>query len=147
MPIRNVNDPYGGNAPLVDKMIGTAYDVVKYVARHVKSIEKVACNMVSVVALAKEVRLNKVVTDVVPAAGATVSLAMPVGVTAASIVGFDVLVKQTNGDMFPLGSVHFTADFSTTGLDFTTAASGTPVGFVGAEIVWNIFYKGDLNDV
>lgn len=39
------NNPYGGVNPLIDKMIGNAYDVVKYVASHLKAIRYVAENM------------------------------------------------------------------------------------------------------
>ena len=39
---RNANDPYGGNVVLVDKMIGTAYDVVRLVALHIKQIKHVS---------------------------------------------------------------------------------------------------------
>lgn len=43
--MRPVNDPYGGVNPLIDKMIGNAYDIVKYVARYLKEIRYVAENM------------------------------------------------------------------------------------------------------
>ena len=45
MGIRPTNDPYGGVNPLIDKMIGNAYDIVKYVARYLKEIRYVAENM------------------------------------------------------------------------------------------------------
>lgn len=43
--MRTPHNPYGGVNPLIDKMIGNAYDVVKYVARHLKAIRYVAENM------------------------------------------------------------------------------------------------------
>lgn len=45
MGIRPGSDPYGGVNPLIDKMIGNAYDIVKYVARYLKEIRYVAENM------------------------------------------------------------------------------------------------------
>lgn len=43
--MRTPHNPYGGVNPLIDKMIGNAYDVVKYVASHLKAIRYVAENM------------------------------------------------------------------------------------------------------
>jgi hypothetical protein len=42
---RNPHDPFGGADTFVDKMIGNAYEVVKFVARYVKEIRYVALNM------------------------------------------------------------------------------------------------------
>lgn len=144
MPQRNLNDPYGGNAPLVDHMLGTAYDVVRHVARHIKAIEKIACNMGAVLALANDARFNRVVEGVVPAAGATLNIPLPTDIAVSKIVGFDVLVKTVTGDMYPLGSGEFSARVTGGNLEFITDA--TPVaGIVGEKILWTIFYKGDLN--
>lgn len=43
--MRNSMNPYGGVNPLIDKMIGNAYDIVKYVAKYLKEIRYVAENM------------------------------------------------------------------------------------------------------
>lgn len=43
--MRPCHNPYGGVNPLIDKMIGNAYDVVKYVARYLKEIRYLAENM------------------------------------------------------------------------------------------------------
>lgn len=43
--MRTPFNPYGGVNPLIDKMIGNAYDIVKYVARYLKEIRYVAENM------------------------------------------------------------------------------------------------------
>lgn len=45
MGIRPTNDPYGGINPLIDKLIGNAFDIVKYVAANLKVIRYVAENM------------------------------------------------------------------------------------------------------
>ena len=42
MSFRPSSDPMGGPAPLVDKMIGTAYDVVRLVALHIQQIKHVS---------------------------------------------------------------------------------------------------------
>lgn len=46
--MRTVNDPFGGNDPLVDKMIGTAYDTVKTVALSISQVQHVSANMETV---------------------------------------------------------------------------------------------------
>lgn len=46
--MNNSFNPYGGVNPLIDKMIGNAYDIVKYVARYLKEIRYVAENMETV---------------------------------------------------------------------------------------------------
>lgn len=45
MNMRTVNDPYSNPTTLVDKMIGTAYDVVRYVANNMEKLLYVADNM------------------------------------------------------------------------------------------------------
>ena len=52
MNMRTCNDPYSTNAGLVDKMLGTAYDVVKYVATNMEKLLYVADNMEAVYATA-----------------------------------------------------------------------------------------------
>lgn len=42
MSFRPSTDPMGGPVPLVDKMIGTAYDVVRLVALHIQQIKHVS---------------------------------------------------------------------------------------------------------
>lgn len=43
--MNNSMNPYGGVNPLIDKMIGNAYDIVKYVAKYLREIRYVAENM------------------------------------------------------------------------------------------------------
>lgn len=73
MNMRTVNDPYGGNAPLVDKFIGNAYDTVRYVALnlayikhvsyHLHEVYDVAHNMLDVLNVSKNMKdVNTVAT-------------------------------------------------------------------------------------
>lgn len=48
----NPFNPMGGVNPLIDKMIGNAYEIVKYVARYLREIRYVAENMQYVYAAA-----------------------------------------------------------------------------------------------
>lgn len=45
MNMRTCNDPYANPTTLVDKMIGTAYDVVRYVAMNMEKLLYIADNM------------------------------------------------------------------------------------------------------
>lgn len=48
MGMRPTNDPYGGQAPLVDKLIGNAYDHVRFVAVNMPAIKHVSANLEAV---------------------------------------------------------------------------------------------------
>lgn len=48
MGMRPMNDPYGGHAPLVDKLIGNAYDHVRFVAVNMPAIKHVSANLEAV---------------------------------------------------------------------------------------------------
>lgn len=50
MGLRNVENPYGGPVPMVDKLIGTAYNVVRTVHDHLQEITQVAQNIDNIVA-------------------------------------------------------------------------------------------------
>ena len=53
--MRTVNDPYGGYSPLVDKMIGNAYEVVKHVAMNLMYIRHVSANLEQVYTVATNI--------------------------------------------------------------------------------------------
>ena len=53
--MRTVNDPYGGYSPLVDKMIGNAYEVVKHVAMNLVYVRHVSANLEQVYTVATNI--------------------------------------------------------------------------------------------
>ena len=53
--MRTVNDPYGGYSPLVDKMIGNAYEVVKHVAMNLMYVRHVSANLEQVYTVATNI--------------------------------------------------------------------------------------------
>ena len=53
MGLRTVNDPFGGTDPLVDKMIGNAYNTVRHVALNMAQIKHVSENLESIHDLAQ----------------------------------------------------------------------------------------------
>jgi hypothetical protein len=74
--MNNCMNPYGGVNPLIDKMIGNAYDIVKYVARYLKDIRYVAENMATVYAAVNGTRT--MLTAVADGLSSTLTVAMPV---------------------------------------------------------------------
>lgn len=75
--MRNAMNPYGGVNPLIDKMIGNAYDIVKYVAKYLKEIRYVAENMQYVYAAANG---NKVTFSGAGDGTTSLSVAIPLSI-------------------------------------------------------------------
>lgn len=95
--MRQVHDPYGGVNPLVDKMLGNAYDIVKYVARYLKEIRYVAENMENVYNVAHGYR--KVVA-VYAEGSSTLSIPLPVGVNQDNLEGVQVMALDSSENYF-----------------------------------------------
>lgn len=101
----NSMNPYGGVNPLIDKMIGNAYDIVKYVAKYLKEIRYVAENMQYVYAAANGSRLRYAV-----AGTGAAQLLIPLGpdFPHASIEGLSVVAVYNNTTLSFPGSNTFT---------------------------------------
>ena len=106
MGIRPTNDPYGGVNPLIDKMIGNAYDIVKYVAANLKTIRYVAENMETVFQAAQNMQqgggglgLNTVVLE--NTANGSPHLMIPSEPIIGEIYGVVVHAKQSDSDWVP----------------------------------------------
>lgn len=99
------NNPYGGVNPLIDKMIGNAYDIVKYVARYLKEIRYCAENMESIYTAANG---NKMVLTGT-ASGSSLELPLPVGFDFTSIEGMVVtaFVTESGNEIYMPGSDTF----------------------------------------
>ena len=82
--MRPCHNPYGGVNPLIDKMIGNAYDIVKYVASYLKEIRYLAENMSTIydVAHGYRVQLNGQ-----PNGSNSFSLAIPSNIDPSNING------------------------------------------------------------
>lgn len=101
MGMRNEMSPYGGVNPLIDKMIGNAYDIVKYVARYLKEIRYVAENMEHIYIAANG---NKVKFSAVGNGTDTLIIPLPSEVDTTSIEEISVAVVITSGDVYTAGS-------------------------------------------
>ena len=70
MGMRPTNDPFGGTGPLVDKLIGNAYDIVKHVAMNMAYVKHVSFHLEHVFTVSKNIQdvntvagqIDKVVT-------------------------------------------------------------------------------------
>ena len=96
--MRPVNDPYGGVNPLIDKMIGNAYDIVKYVARYLKEIRYVAENMEHVFIAANG---NRVMLSAEGNGSASLSITIPVSVGFSSIQDVSVIAISGSNIYMP----------------------------------------------
>lgn len=95
--MRNAMNPYGGTGPLIDKMIGNAYDIVKYVAKYLKEIRYVAENMQYVYQAANGNRLIFGAN----ASSDQLVLALPTGFDQEDIDSISVLATNSTNVLVP----------------------------------------------
>lgn len=143
----NVCDPYdnrGGHTPLIDKMLGSAYDVVKYVARHLDAIRFVALNMETINEVATNMKTSGLVLGMTEEVGVTVSIALPDGITQGMVLSSAVLVQAPNGDVYGADSGHFTATIQAGALRLALKSTA-PIILENAVVRWFITYGGVTN--
>lgn len=105
MGIRPCNDPYGGVNPLIDKMIGNAYDIVKYVATYLKEIRYVAENMQSVFLAAN----GNTIELTVVADSDNLSIALPEDFDIDDLRGLSVIAVTSDGKVYGPDTTTFAA--------------------------------------
>lgn len=113
--MRTPFNPQGDANTLIDKMIGNAYDIVKYVACYLREIRYVAENMEQVFIAANG---NRRVLTGNPGGTSSLALALPSGVTVADI---DSITAQAvmGGNVFLPGSSTFAVGASSTHVNIT----------------------------
>lgn len=102
--MHNQMNPYGGVSPLIDKMIGNAYDIVKYVAKYLKEIRYVAENMQYVYTAANGSRIRMAATGT---GAAQLVVPLPVDFPYDSIEALDVIAVYDGTQITPAGSTTF----------------------------------------
>lgn len=136
MGIRTSTDPYGGKEPLVDKLIGNAYQVVRLVAENLGFIRYVAHNMEAVQKVAED--LSATTTLFAPAptvANNAVLVPYPVGVTQSRVLSSSVMILGTDGHLY--GAEIFVSSLSRAGLVVTL---GPGSALIGGQIRWHLTY-------
>ncbi|MEO5499010.1 MAG: hypothetical protein ABIR46_00755 [Candidatus Saccharimonadales bacterium] len=103
--MNNSMNPYGGVNPLIDKIIGNAYDIVKYVAKYLREIRYVAENMEYVYVAANGNRT--LLSQIADGTGAAFTIPLPVDMTTAYIESINVAAHYTGGIMTMPGSDTF----------------------------------------
>jgi hypothetical protein len=137
MNMRTTFDPYAGNDPLVDKMIGNAYDVVALVAKNLQAILFLGDNMTELMLIAKGLRVSTVVLGVAGQVGELISIPLPTGVTADKVVASSVLIATPDGSLY--GSDYFTCYIAAGALKISLNLSAPPA-LVGSVIRWYLTY-------
>ena len=102
--MRTVNNPYGGVNPLIDKMIGNAYDIVKYVARYLKEIRYVAENMENVYIAANG---NRVLLQADAVGDLDLAITIPDTLDLATAQSVTAMAYTTDGDIYLPGADTF----------------------------------------
>lgn len=122
--MQNPMNPYGGVNPLIDKMIGNAYDIIKYVARYLREIRYVAENMQTVYLAANGNRVFLEGTLVDP--DTTMNVSLPEGVTASEIRGIDVVAySSTNDSVYISGETTFSYMVEDDGVFISVTGGGS----------------------
>ena len=138
MSFRPSTDPMGGPAPLVDKMIGTSYDVVLHVSKNLELIQYVADHMEELLSLASNQLATKTVTGVAGQLGELVSILLPTGVQQSTLVSSSVLLVSSTGAIYD--AEHFSTYVEDTSLKFSLKLTA-PTSLIGAEIRWHVTYE------
>ena len=134
MGMQPVNNPYGGVNPLIDKMIGNAYDIVKYVARYLEEIRYVAENMKTVWLAANGNTLELTAT----AASDTLSVALPDDFDPTQLRGISVIAVTGDGQIYPMDPTTFFAYVTPDNTVDITLADDGPTGLDTAEYRINL---------
>ena len=142
MSIRPAFDPYGGCAPQVDKMIGSAFPIVEKVANNLDAINYLVSNMNAIVQVAEnfQMEVTTMVTAVAPAAGESISIPLPEGVTIANIRASNVLLVTTTGNIYNMFPGHGCTAVIIAGELVVAFTEGAHPSFEGGELRWHITY-------
>lgn len=132
-------DEDAGNVRLVDKLIGNAYDVVKYVARHIDVLRYVASNMENIHEVAVNLKRSGLVLGQTGLVNTTISVGLPEGVPASTVLSSSVLIETANGSLFGSDSGYFTASIQAEALRVFLKPEA-PVALENAVIRWFITY-------
>lgn len=132
--MRTVNDPQGGHVPLVDKMIGNAYEVVKHVAMNMKYIRHVSNNLEAIFDVSTQLKALQAQTTITGVAGnANVAVNLKTGVDAKTITAANVQITGSDGAIYFPGQNTFSFYVLGTDLVITTAL-GAPAALINGAI-------------
>ena len=144
---RATASPYAGSAPMVDKLIGNAYDTVKTVADKLSMLQYLADNMEALVLIANDLgitsndlSITSTVLGIAGQPGETTQLALPAGVAQDSITSTSVLLDDGVGGLYGFESNYFTFYILNGSLRLTMNPLAPPA-LAGASVRWSISHK------
>lgn len=140
MGFRNCHDPYGSPSILVDKMIGTAYEIVKYVAERMPALQSISDNMEDLTLIATNARKEVDLVGVASGLGITVNVAMPAGVADTDVRWVNAVIYGSDGVTYPASSTTFTVRVQSGAVRIALSPSG-PAGMVNAPIAITLAYR------
>ena len=143
MSIRPSQDPYSGIDPYVDKLIGNAYEVVKYVARYVKTIRYVAFNMEHIHRVSNALFETIVIKKAILSLGTTIEINLPVGLSAGMIINTTVTAQTIDGEVYPASPSTFSWKISN-GKLVVEVSPMAPVALVNAELRWLLNWQSPV---
>ena len=130
--MRTVNDPYGGQVPLIDKLIGNSYRVVKAVYESLKEIRYVAANMEAIYAVANGTVRNQLLLTAIAISPDT-EIDLPADFQVADIQALSVLILTEDGNVYVSGEDTFSWVLED-GVIIVTLVGSPPTNVVGGTI-------------
>ena len=133
MSLGNPFNPKAGNDSVVDALIGSAYEVVKYVAYYVKEIRYVAFNMEHVYAVSQNMYKNAFKVQTMTNRGQDYTFTLPEGVTAGMILNIAPTVLTSAGAIYGPSPANFSWVLGD-GVIIVNIPGDAPEAFVGASL-------------
>lgn len=133
MGFRNAQDPFGSPSLLVDKLIGTAYDIVKLVATNLPMLSLLGNRIEDLDMIALNLTNTHVLTGVVTGLSQTTNHLLPNTIVQDDIISVNAVLKGTDGKLYFPSTGTFTIAVDLGYLRVTLAAGG-PAGMVNGAL-------------
>lgn len=137
---RSSHNPYGSNALLVDKLIGTAYDTVKYVAMHLRLIQYVSDNMDKIYEVGANLKSERVVESPITFYEGEFHITIPTEINETAVTSFETLIRTSDRGLYNTDSGLFTTHIEHRTLVLKVNADSEDL-FSGGTLIWTIRYK------
>lgn len=133
MGFRDVFSPFGSNSMLVDKLIGTAYDIVKLVAVNLPMLKILGDRVNDLDMIAANLTNTYVVTGQVTGLSQTTNWLLDTDIEQDEIISANVTIKGTDGKLYFPSTATFSIAVDLGYLRVTLATSG-PAGLVNGAM-------------
>ena len=133
MAFRDVFAQFGSNSMLVDKLIGTAYDIVKLVAVNLPMLQTLGDRVDDLDMIAANLTNTYVVSGQVTGLSQTTNWLLDTDIVQDEIISANVTIKGTDGKLYFPSIGTFTVAIDLGYLRVTLAATG-PAGLVNGAM-------------